>query len=52
MINATNKLGNTKFIAPNLPVGLRINDYIKLDKKLIIQICSKAIPLNTVKQLP
>lgn len=52
MRNSTNKFDNTSSITPNLPNGVRYNDYVKLDKKLITKICANAIPLNTLKLLP
>jgi len=52
IINTNNKLTNVKQVAPNLPLDIPIPAYSKFDKKLLIQICAEAIPLNKLQKLP
>ncbi|TCD27281.1 hypothetical protein EZ456_08750 [Pedobacter psychrodurus] len=52
LINTKNIFTNKKLIAPNLPVGIRIKDYMKIDVNLITKICANVIPLETLRQLP
>ncbi|WP_231464477.1 MULTISPECIES: hypothetical protein [unclassified Pedobacter] len=52
LVNTSNKFSKVRFYAPNLPQDIKINSYIKFDKKIVTQICAKYIPLSILEQLP
>lgn len=50
--NSSNKLKGIKPVAPNLPSDVKVNRNMKLDEKLLTQICADVIPLSTLEKMP
>ena len=52
IFNSLNKLTNTVGIAPNVPNGIIMKQYMIADKSIITKICAEVIPLATLIKLP
>lgn len=50
--NSSNKLSNTKPIAPNWPANVSSFKKITIDQKLLTLICAEGLPIEKVKNLP
>jgi len=52
IVNTNNKLTNVKAVAPNLPSDVKIPQYVKYDKNVLLSVCADVIPLATLEKLP